>query len=143
MVDSSGYLALSTWVIISATLIGGIYNLIFYLTHTAKGHRTLTGAIKALIVGCVAGGAIGLMLTGKAKIVDGIVGALGSIASYLGETARLRKTVNAGRFITAAVGGFASGAITGKISALLKLGNYTAAASSIIGAFVGGYISAW
>ena len=144
--DPSGYV--KGWIIVAGAIIGGIYELVYYLTHTPKNNRTVLKAVKAFVIGAIVGGIVGLIVSGKTGLLDGIVSAIASVATYLGEIAKLHKSFSVFKFVQVAVSGFAAGAISGvicnKIAKLFKMGKSASTiASAIVGAFIGGYTGAW
>ena len=136
------------WIIVAGAIIGGIYELVYYLAHTPKNNRTALKAVKAFVVGAIVGGIVGLIVNGKASLVDGILGALSSVLGYIGDILRLHKAFSVLKFTRLAIAGFAAGAVSGwivgKLVKLFKKGaSAHAIASALTGAFIGGYFGAW
>ncbi len=147
-VDPSGYLGVTGWLIISFAVVGGIYQLVHYFTHTPKGKRTFVKFLLNFLIGAVAGGIVGLIASGKEGLVNGIAGALGAVMMYAAEVWRGHKSFSVLTFTRKAITGFAAGAINGSVGSFivnkLKVGaDLLKTIVAAINGFIGGIIGYW
>lgn len=117
--DPSGYLSPTGWLIVAGAIVGGIYQLVYYFTHTPKSQRTFWKLLLNFLIGAVAGSITGLIISGKTGLVDGIAGALGAIVSYSIDVWKNHKSFSVWKLIQKAIGGFAAGAISGSFGTFM------------------------